>query len=306
MMAFRGCIIMNRLSAYVQKNAMKAIKGDVASLQRQYGKKLVVQPKVDGTRVFLFSTGGKVVLATKHNGVYEASEFPELFKGVRIVDNTVLDGELVKDEQRLYLFDILWLANRDCRQFPLLERLYMILDALVPEESDPLFYFHITGEKVGQSFEYRISVLPSIYTESVEKVNQTFKRYVDEGYEGVVVKAAMARYGAPNSWIKIKKKETIDMIILSIKESDGYLRTGEPWTWNVGLLDDNGNVVEMGSVSSCVAGVEKAKIQPGTIVEVEAQEVTKGMKLRHPVIVRIRDDLTKDDCKVSEQLFGGL
>jgi hypothetical protein len=61
----------------------------------------------------------------------------------------------------------------------------------------------------------------------------------------------MGRYGAPKSGVKIrKKKETTDMVILSIKKFDEYMRIDEPWTWKVDLLDENGRVVESGRFHS--------------------------------------------------------
>lgn len=71
-------------------------------------KSVIVEPKIDGQRVFAISGGRlnrKVLLITKHNGSYREEDFPNLFAELQAImfPLTILDGEFLRKEGRLFV-----------------------------------------------------------------------------------------------------------------------------------------------------------------------------------------------------------
>ena len=276
--------MVNPLSRYVSENAQKAVKGDLHQFLLKH-EKVAVEPKIDGIRVFLFSSEGKLLLGTKHNGVYSASDYPQLFSELSVKDNTILDGELVRKSQILYLFDVLFFEGRDIRRQKLANRLWTLSTAI--------------------KFTDHVRLNPCYFTSSSYEngIKQEFERKVQEGYEGLVVKDANARYGSPNSWLKLKKFDTIDCFVMAFKETDATKERGEIWSYSVGVYDLQSKMVPIGDVSSCVASVDRAKIKVGSVLEVSHQPTEGFSRLRHPTILRVRSDKIPQECSI-DQLFG--
>ncbi len=115
-------------------------------------------------------------------------------------------------------------------------------------------------------------------------------------------KNPLSYYGEANAWLKLKRKDTGDFVILSPDpDNDTYKQTGVPHSWFIGLYDEHGQIEEWGKVGNYVEDVNPALIKEGTVVEIEYQETTKDRKLRDPFIIRIRDDKVPSECR-TEQL----
>ena len=94
-----------------------------------------------------------------------------------------------------------------------------------------------------------------------------------EGGEGVVAKHLGAFFGKMGAWIKCKRQETHDCLVTARnigKDSAQISLRGSPV----------GNV----TVPSCVS--------VGEVIEVRCHSITKSGKLREPVYIRTRHDLT--------------
>ncbi len=142
--------------------------------------------------------------------------------------------------------------------------------------------------------------VPYTLARTEEKIMALRDGTVKKGREGVVVKNPQSTYGQPNSWLKLKRFDTIDCFVTGFVETTEMKRTGVARSWSVAVYDD-GRVVDIGNVGSTVEGVDPRHIKKGTVVEVRFQEVTRDRKLRAPFVLRIRHDKTPDECK-SDQL----
>ena len=80
-------------------------------------------------------------------------------------------------------------------------------------------------------------------------------------------------------------------------------RTGIPHSWFVGLYDESGEVVEMGKVGTYLKEVDPSRIDVGTVVELQYQEITDDNKFRGPFIIKIREDKTMKECTTSQVSF---
>lgn len=271
------------LPTYVQENYAKAVKMELGTWLGKNPLPALCEPKFDGIRVFLFKSGEKMVLSSKHGGIYTPKSTPQVFSRVpeftHAPHRMILDGEYVaKEAKGLFLFDVLQVDNRDVRSKTLMERKKILREILKG-----------TGLEV-----------PYAMARTADKVVELRDATVKEGREGIVVKNPQSTYGQANSWLKLKRFDTVDVFVTGIVETKEMRSTGTPRSWSVAVYDDEGRVVELGNVGSMVEGVDPRKVKDDTVIEVRYQEVTRDRKLRAPFILRIRHDKTPDECLLSQ------
>lgn len=271
------------LPTYVQENYSKAVKQELGTWLAKNPLPALCEPKIDGIRVFLFKSGEKLVLSSKHGGIYTPKSTPQVFSRVpeflHAPNRMILDGEYVAREAKgLFLFDVLQVDNRDVREKPLMERKKILREILKGTELE----------------------VPYSSARTVEKIMELRDATVKEGREGIMVKNPQSTYGQPSSWLKLKRFDTVDVFVTGIVETKEFRSTGTPRSWAVAVYDDSGKMVELGNVGSTVERVDPRKVKKGTVVEVRFQEVTRDRKLRAPFILRIRHDKTPDECLLSQ------
>ena len=271
------------LPTYVQENYAKAVKKELGTWLSKNPLPSLVEPKYDGIRVFLFKSGENLVLSSKHGGIYTPKSTPQVFSRVpeftHAPNRAILDGEYVaKEAKGLFLFDVLQVDNRDVRSKPLTERKKILREILKG-----------TGLEVHTTF-----------ARSAQKIKELMDENVKQGREGVMVKNPSSTYGQPNSWLKLKKFDTLDVFVTDIVETKEMRSTGIPHSWSVAVYDDFGNVVNLGDVGSTVEMVNPRDVKKGSVIEVRFQELTRDKKLRAPFILRIRHDKTPDECLYSQ------
>ena len=240
----------------------------------------VVQPKLDGMRVFLIVAKDRSIIVNRRGfwRKFQANGLPE----------GIYDGELIGVEEgpqfifknpTLTIFDIV----EPYGDLPLTQRLKK-LEAIINESS-------------------QIKLIESYRTLSREEALKIAKQLIQEGHEGAVIKANTP-YQHPNSWLKIKRKETIDLVILAIKKTESLLEHGIPESFMVGKII-NGKPIKITDVCSGLSKEEKKNllkhlkptheddqyiyVTPSIVLEIEYQQKLKN-GLRHPRIVRIRWD----------------
>ena len=273
----------DQLPTYVQENYSKAVKLDLGTWLISNPLPAICEPKYDGIRVFLFKSGEKLVLSSKHGGVYTPKGTPNVFSRVpefvHAPNRMILDGEYIAREAKgLFLFDVLQVDNRDLRPKPLTERKKVLREILKG-----------TGLEVEYTLAKTTGRIVSMRDEMVKK-----------GREGIMVKNPHSSYGQRNSWLKLKKFDTVDCFVTGFQETKEMKMTGVARSWSVGVYDDSGQVVGLGNVGSTVEGVDPRHVKKGSVIEVRFQEVTRDRKLRAPFIVRIRHDKTPDECLLSQ------
>jgi ATP-dependent DNA ligase len=275
--------LSEELPTYVQENYAKAVKKDLGEWLSKNPPPSLVESKVDGIRVFLFKSGEKLVLSSKHGGIYTPNSTPQVFSRVpeftHAPNRMILDGEYVaKEAKGLFLFDVLQVDNRDVRGKPLTERKKILREIL---------------KGTGLEVKYTLA-------RNAQKIMELRDATVKEGREGVMVKNPTSTYGQPNSWLKLKRFDTVDVFVTGIVETKEMRSTGIPHSWSVAVYDDGGKVVNLGDVGSTVERVDPRNVKKGSVVEVRFQELTRDKKLRAPFILRIRHDKTPDECLFSQ------
>ena len=271
------------LPTYVQENYSKAVKQELGTWLAKNPLPAICETKYDGIRVFLFKSGEKLVLSSKHGGIYTPKSAPQVFSRVpeflHAPNRMILDGEYVaREEKGLFLFDVLQVDDRDVRAKTLVERKKVLREILKG-----------TGLEVGYTL-----------ARTADKILELKDVAIKEGREGIMVKNPQSSYGQPNSWLKLKRFDTLDVFVTGLVETKELRSTGIPRSWAVAVYDDNGQVVELGNVGSTVERVDPRKVEVGSVVEVRFQEVTRDRKLRAPFILRIRHDKTPEECLSSQ------
>lgn len=294
------------------------------------------EPKLDGVRTLAYVTTDGTTLRSRR-GRDQTAQFPELanlavYANVR---HAVFDGEIValdangqpsfnRLQQRIglsgereierartthpasiYLFDILWLDDRDLTNEPLRER-RRILKEVVTETGPVAVTLAVEGD--GRSF---------------------FEAAKGLGLEGIVAKRLDSVYEpgrrSPH-WRKIKALRTLDAVVLgwtpgggARASSFGALLLGAHkdgelvWVGQVGggftsqvLADLQARVealeTDVPPVDDPDLGSVRGAhwVRPELVVEVTYLEFTPAGKLRAPLYKGLRLDLTPDDCLVED------
>jgi ATP-dependent DNA ligase len=272
---------MSDLPDYVLENFSHTVKQDLATWLLHNPLPTICEPKIDGVRVFLFKSGDKLVLSSKHGAVYTPRSSPKVFATVpeflHAPHRMILDGEYASG-RGLFLFDVLHVDDRDLRPLALRERKKVLRETL---------------DGTGLEVPFKLA-------KTREEILVLKDRFVEEGEEGLVAKNPLSAYGQTNSWLKLKRYDTIDCFVIGFEKTQEMERTGVPRSWYVGVYDEEGRRVPLGKVGAFVEKVDPRQVKRGTVVEVRFQQVTEDMKLRGSFILRVRHDKLPGECLVSQ------
>ena len=287
----------------------------------------VAEFKYDGTR-YLMHIGPEGSRFTSrrisvNGGLYvEKRNFPHL-EDITNPTEIVLDGEFIL---KLYgsSYDSTQITGSSRsvaieKQKQLGYLYYMVFDIL-----------YLNGISIQhQSLEYRKKVLKSlvsdigspyiIYSKHYHSDKYAlYEKIVKQGGEGVVLKHIHSQYGERSKWVKVKKKDTWDVVITgylkpseSSEKVDGTISVtrykDKGWIGAIcmGMYDKDGKSVDVGSVSGMDESVRAQiscypKDYLGKVIEVEAQERLKSGRFRHPRFIRFRPDKRKEECLYAE------
>ena len=192
----------------------------------------IIEPKYDGERIIAINSNGKIALWTRRN-IQATHKFPEIVAALKIsIDNHdwIVDGEMtveggfrqllnrnVEDKFRITLlskkipatyniFDIVQYNKQDITKKPLYERKSTLLHSV--HEDD------------------RVKIVPF---EELKDPEKQFNQYINDGYEGAVIKNLDSSYEAgqrSKNWLKIKKGDTVDVHIIGATKSTSSIPFG--------------------------------------------------------------------------------
>jgi ATP-dependent DNA ligase len=273
--------LSDALPNFVLENYAKTVKMELGDWLISNPLPAISERKYDGIRIFLFKSGPSLVMSGKLGSVFTPRGNPTAFakvpEFVHAPNRMILDGEYVSRDG-VHLFDVLQVDDRDVRSLPLEER-RKILDEIL----------------VGTGLEVDIHRV-----NTVQEIEELKNEYISKGFEGLIVKNPLSRYGQANSWLKLKRFDTIDCFVIDFEDTPERRGTGFARSWFVGLYDKAGQVVNIGKVGSFLEKVDPRSIAIGTVLEVRFQQVTEDKKLRAPFILRVRHDKLPAECSFSQ------
>jgi len=223
------------------------------------------QEKHDGTRMLIHKAD--TVTAINRNGLSVGAPETIINSASRVDQTYLVDGEAVGD--KLFAFDILEINNTNVRPTPYSQRLSHL-------------------ENLGLNGS--IVVVETARTK--EEKRQLYDRLKASGAEGIVFKKHSAPYttGRPNSGgtqVKFKFYATASVIVTKINDKRSVA---------VAVIAGE-NQVEVGNVT-----IPPNKEVPAvnSIVEVRYLYAYKGGSLYQPTYLRVRDDISFEDCLISQ------
>jgi bifunctional non-homologous end joining protein LigD len=332
-------IFLSKRSAEIQLPAPPALKPMLTEGGHQAfdDDAWTFEPKLDGVRSLAYvSTAGTRLYS--RTGRDQTAQYPELDNLATYVNavHAVLDGEVVAladdgqpsfwllqqrinlsgelDIQRarkttpvhFYVFDILWLDDRDLTTEPLTER-RRILHQVVTEGGPVAFAYSIDGQ--GRAF---------------------YQAAKELGLEGIIAKRLDSVYEPgrrSRHWRKIKAMRSMDCVVLgwtrgtgSRSQTFGALLVGAyaqgqlRWIGQVGtgfsgrLLDELQAKLEAietpapATDDPNLGALREARwVRPEMVCEVTYLELTNAGKLRAPSFKGLRDDKRPEECVLDQE-----
>ncbi|MGL4175522.1 MAG: ATP-dependent DNA ligase [Dermatophilaceae bacterium] len=309
---------------------LEADIGAAGGVASDIGGEVVVDGKLDGIRVQVHRLAGTVTVFTRSLDDI-TDRVPEVVEAVAGLPggDLVLDGEaiVIRDDGRpapfqvtgartassadiarlraevpltTYLFDVLHAGGRDLLDEPLSAR-HEVLAELTP---------HL--------------LVPRVVTSDAAAVRRSFDELVASGHEGVVLKAASARYAAGrrgSGWVKVKPVHTVDLVVLAVEWGSGR-RKG--WLSNIHLGARDPETGELVMVGKTFKGMTDETLRwqterftglavggtDGWVVQVRPEQVVEiafdgvqtstrypgGIALRFARVIRYRDDKAASDA----------
>ena len=294
----------------------------------------IYEIKWDGTRTLAFVDTERKLLKLQNRRLYNITyRYPELNFFESLSQNAILDGEIIVLKDGKPAFDLLQKREHieSRSRINLLSKMipavYFVFDVLYTKEDEwitdlPL----IERRKILKEIVNETNYI--VITDYVRRKGKKFYyAVVEKGLEGVMAKKLDSKYHPgkrSKDWIKCKKRETIDCIIVGYLEGEGE-REGFFGSLILALKENN-KFIHVGQVGTgfCKNFIEwffkelkkieikfpwfdeaefKRKVhwvKPKFVCEVEFLELTKDKKLRAPIFVRLRNDKNIDECTLDQ------
>jgi len=305
---------------------------------KEHGGKTAFEYKLDGARIQIHKSGGKVRIFSRRLTDVTKS-LPDIVEIIRQrvkLDEAILEGEVIAIGKNgnplpfqhlmrrfrrvysiermieeipveLYLFDIIYMNGKSLISFPYVERRRRLEEA-------------VSG----------VFLTKQLITSNSKEAEHFLEEAINEGHEGLMAKRLNSPYipGIRGKhWLKVKKTlEPLDLVIVAAEYgtgrrhewlSDYYLaardeETGEFLTIGKtfkGLTDRE--IEEMTERLKQIAVEERGHIvivKPQIVVEVAYNEIQKspkyksGMALRFARITRIRDDKGPEEADTIQRV----
>ncbi|MGC9309065.1 MAG: ATP-dependent DNA ligase [Candidatus Nanoarchaeia archaeon] len=321
---------------------------DIDDAFKRVGKPAAFEFKYDGFRIMINKKGKEIKIFTRRLENV-TNQFPDIVEAVKKhvkAKDYILDAEVVGYEpsskeykpfqaisQRIKRkYDI----NKLVKELPVEVNIFDILYCNGKSFiNEPFKDRRKKIEKIVKKKKYEVVLAEQIITSSKDKAEAFYKRAIEEGQEGLMVKGLDKPY-KPGSRVgygmKLKPEDKdFDLVITGAEYGTGK-RAGWLTSYDVSCRDTkSGNLLEVGKVSTGLKEkreqglsfteltdklkkiIEKEKgrhveVKPEIVVTVQYQNVQKsptyssGYALRFPRIVRERPDRNKSDIATLKEI----
>jgi len=269
--------------ALAQKFEMKRIKNN----------SVYVEPKLDGIRCLTIVESGEAKLFTRAGKLI--TNFDDtLGKELSSLDDGCYDGEIMSNDFTDLMRQVYRKENKD------ISDVYFALFDYIPlqewKDKKGVLTAHerysiLESRITTQGFAYIRLVKRSLIQANYVSIKGSHDAYVEEGYEGAMIKDTGATYCFGRDWsvMKFKAFFDADVPITGMQEGTGK-HSGKLGSF---VVDYKGVVVRVGSGLTDELRVQLWKDKRahiGRIIEVRYQEETQDGSLRFPTFVCFRND----------------
>ena len=309
------------------------------------GSPAQIEYKYDGFRMQIHSLNGEITIYTRRleNVTKQFPEVVEILSKNISSKNYLIDGEAVGFDPKTgkYLpfqsvsqrirrkYDIEEIAKSFPVELNLFDIIYYEGESLI---KTPLNERRKILEKIVNQEKRKIVIAKIDVTSDLTEAERFYKDALLAGNEGIIMKRHDSPY-KPGSrvggWVKVKPvMESLDVVIIGAEWGEGK-RSGWFTSFTVGVIDDDGEIVEIGRVGTGIKelaqeegsdGVtfddmtklltpliisedgREVKVKPKIVIELNYEEIQKsptyssGYALRFPRLIRLRDDKGVEDA----------
>jgi len=275
---------------------------DVALAQKFEYKRMsqwvYVEPKLDGIRCLAVVDGGDVKLFTRAGKLI--TNFDDTVgKELSLLPSGAYDGEIMSNDFTDLMRQVYRKENKDVSDV-----YFAIFDYLTPEEwrekgitnslkiRKNLLSGFINGAHKSKSLKYLKQVRYEPYLDPSEaQLKSEHDKWVEQGYEGIMIKDTDASYSFGRDWSVMKYKAFFDadVKVIGLQEGTGK-HQGKLGSF---LVDYKGIEVRVGSGLNDELREQVWSDQDNVIgrtIEVRYQEETPDGSLRFPTFVCFRND----------------
>jgi bifunctional non-homologous end joining protein LigD len=235
-----------------------------------------VQQKFDGERT-LIHVEKHSITAYNRDGLTSRISKEILSQAQRFTPLAPLmfDGEWIHQVKSFYSFDLLELEGTNLQNQKFIDRIGLLRETLQPEATSLIYAARTEIEEAG-----KIALLTQIR---------------DSNLEGIVLKRLAGIYTMRREPRDYKHKFTHDASFI-------VLRRNEKASVDLGVYDDNHNIVEVGSVKIRNAYFDRnLKDGVGSVLEVRYMHAfSDSNQIYQPRMIAIRKDVRPDDCLLSQ------
>ena len=311
---------------------MLAHVGDsIANSMREH-KRNIIEWKYDGARIQVHKKGDKIKIYSRRLEEVTSS-LPEIVQAVKSlpVDEIIFEGEALALDENGKVLPFQYVLRRFRRKHDVektMKEIHLEVRAfdllyINGEEyiNKPLSERRIKLEEILP--HYIIKLSHALITDDPEEAEKFYKKALDEGHEGVMIKDLNSPYEAGKrgrKWLKYKPiMEPLDLIITGAEWGDGK-RAGLLGAFEVSVLDeDTGEYLPVGRVGTGFTDEDLkeftemlkslikrqegkyVELEPRIIITVAYQEIQRSAKyksgyaLRFPRYVGLREDKSEPD-----------
>lgn len=284
---------------------------------------VIAQPKYDGERMLIHIDNGHVYCTSrrlsKKTGKFMENQdklpiLEKVFENFPY-DYTVIDCECYakdwstivgilhslpdraielqkQDTARFACFDCLWFDGQDCTDIPYIARLHRLEKVLEQVDYEPMHMVKMVDPETGDIIP--LDRLNGPVIEDFSEIDFAMNAAINKGFEGIVLKPLEFKYWDKAAVLKCKKFETVDCVVCGYQDGRGKY-AGTVGALLIGYYDPEKNSLVQISKVNCTTDENREfwnNNREGllnTVIEVKCQEIT-DKSLRHPVLLRIRED----------------
>lgn len=271
---------------------------------------VVAQRKYDGERMLIHFENGKTYCTSRRigkNGLFTQNEDKILYlPKLEGLGYTVIDCECFArnwseavgvlhslperaiDLQKkgvvlqFAVFDCLFYDGEDLRDMSYVTRLFYAVQAI---------------SKINLPTVFKVE---SQQVSSKEEAMKVMNEFLEEGFEGCVIKSFAKTYYEKGASLKCKKFETVDCVVCGYQDGNGKY-SNSIGALEIGYYDEETDSIIPISNVNCGTDEERnlwninREQWLNTVIEVKCQEITEK-SLRHPVYIRRREDKDYKMC----------